>query len=400
MKKHIALSGVLMVFLLIFFWSEISFLEWKKPVIRLDGSLDDWGEKTFLADGQGDTAVDADLKAVFWGTGENDQKLYFMVERFSPENAGSKMTCRVYFDVNSNGSYEDAVDKYSEVVYSPGLDGEVEVSLYSVAGNHVNTYSGNLGESIREGGRRFEFALSMEDINVFPAQPVRFYISGAGSGADRLPDQGDVLWMPFPVVTKSRSLIAVGFLIWCAAIAFFYRHRIWLFYYIVAAVGFTYISILLLRGSFLEYQMENLVGLLIHYILNFMDIKTNVFDKAPGTILVLIEVDRSWTTIDIDIESSGLLEMCILLGLLLFYPGYSLFKRLVFSPVSVFIVFVINLIRIMVVITIIHLGGRDMIFLAHTLFGRIVFFILIVALYWHLLTKPTLKIVREYVSDG
>lgn len=400
MKKHIALSGVLMFFLLIFFWSDISFLEWKKPIIRLDGSFDDWGEKTFLADGQGDTAVNRDLKAIFWGTRENDQKLYFMVERFSPENVGSKMTCRVYFDVNSNGSYEDAIDKYSEVVYSPGQDGEVEVSLYSVAGKHVNTYSGNWGELIQEGGRRFEFALSMEDLNVFPAQPVRFYISGADSSSDRLPDQGDVLWMPFPVVTKSRSLIAVGFLIWCAVIAFFYRHRIWLFYYIIAAVGFTYISILLLRGSFLECQMENQVGLLMHYILNFMDIKTNVFDKAPGTILVLIEVDRSWTTIDIDIESSGLLEMCILLGLLLFYPGYSLVKRLMFSPVAVFIVFVINLIRVTVVITTIHWGGRDMIFLAHTLLGRIVFFILIVALYWHLFTRPTLKIVREYVSDG
>jgi len=398
MKIVFGLVGCL-IFVLLFLTFPVN--SWRLQSLNLDGKFDDWQERAFLADDQVGAFSNKDIKTIFWSTNVNEQKLYFMVERYVPKEADSVLTCRVYFDINNNGNYEDSIDKYAEVTYNPDKDdsGEVVVRLYSVAGKQLATYQGAWGEGRYDGGKRFEFAIPMSDLNLYPAQPIRFFFSSVGSKADRLPNQGDILWSPFPIITKSSLSIAIGFSFWLVVTLFFRRHRIWIFYYVWGAVGFTFIVILLLRGSFLEHLLEHQAGIILHYLLSYFDIKTSVFDNVPSTLLLLTDVDSSWTTIEIDIENSGLLEMCILLGLLLFYPAYNPLKKLLYSMTAISFVYLINLLRLLIVITTIHWCGRNMIFIAHTLLGRLVFFILIIALYWHLFTRPSLRIVKEYVEN-
>ncbi|MEW6770217.1 MAG: exosortase family protein XrtG [Bacillota bacterium] len=364
----------------------------------LDGAFDDWQGRAHLADGRGDGREDADFKALAWGTNENERRLYFMVERQLPAAAGRGCTCRLYFDVDCNGSYDNSVDKYAEVTYRPVAGGgRVAVELYSASGHLLAVYRGRWGEA---GGRRFEFAVPMNKLGIYPAQPVRFYLSGIGAGADRLPDRGDNQWAPFPGTVKSKTGVAAVCFVWLAVAAILRRHRIWPFYYIWGAVGFTFIMVLFFQGSLLEYQVEYRTGMIVHRLLRCLDIVTYVFDKAPGTLLVLIKMDESWTTIDIDIESSGLLELCIFLGLVLFYPAYRPASKLLFSLAGVASVYLFNLLRLVLVVVAIYCGGRNMSFIAHTLFGRLVFFVLIVVLYWYVFTRPSLKKVREYVGSG
>jgi len=181
---------------------------------------------------------------------------------------------------------------------------------------------------------------------------------------------------------------------------FFYEHRIWVFYYVWAAVGMSCLLVLLFHGSWAEYYIEHQTSLILHHILKFFDIVTYVFDKAPGTLLVLIKLDSNWTTIDIDIENSGLLEVCIIFGLIAFYPVYKIGKRLLIAVVGVVSVYIINLLRLVVVISLIHWGGRNWSFVAHTVVGRLIFFILVIALYWQLMTRPTLKKLGEYIKNA
>lgn len=397
--RRIASIASLLVFAVVLFFLPGSVQGAKN--FKLDGGIDDWKGRAFLSDGHGDGPEGQDFRAIFWGTNENENRLYFMVERYLPLEAGKRLTCRLYFDINANGDYEDNTDKFAEVVYSPGHEkGEVAVRLYSIGGALLTTYIGNWGEGAGSGGRRFEFYLPMDALDIYPAQPVRFYLAGPAMGSDRLPDKGDNQWMPFPGEVKGTFVILVVFLIWLLVVALLRRHRIWLFYYIWGSVGFTLIIVLLLRGSFVEQWMEYHTGLVLHHLLGFLDIRTYVFERAYGVLLVLIEVDNSWTTVDIDIESSSLLEMCIFLGLLLFYPAYPLTRRVLFSMAGIALIYGINILRLLVIISVIHWGGRSMIFVAHTLLGRIIFFLFIIALYWHFFTKPSLKIVREDVKDA
>jgi exosortase/archaeosortase family protein len=60
--------------------------------------------------------------------------------------------------------------------------------------------------------------------------------------------------------------------------------------------------------------------------------------------------------------------------------------------------YVINILRLLLIIAFLHWGGKDVIFLAHTVIGRGVFFILVVAVYWFVFTRAALRVVRERVE--
>lgn len=399
MKRVLLLVGLILITLAIWF-SPSGLLFWQN--CKLDGKFGEWGGGVCLRDSKGDGVSGQDFKAIYWKTNINDHRLFFMVERYSANRDNTSFLGRIYFDVNDNGSYQDRWDKYAQITYQPDREdsGKVVVKLYTIVGKPLSSFSGRWGEGFRDGGSRFEFAIPMNDLDVYPAQSVRFYLSGISDGNDRLPNQGDNQWAPFPGSLKSRPGIAVAFLIWLGITAFFYRQRIWLFYYIWGAVGLSCLLILLFRGSFVEYQLERLTSLILYYLLNYLHILTYIFDKAPGTLLVLIKMDTSWTTIDIDIENSALMEICIICGLIIFYPAYSKTKRLITTLGGALCVYLANLIRLAVVIVAIHQGGRNMSFIAHTVLGRLVFFILIVAIYWQLITKPSLTKIKEQIKDA
>lgn len=61
--------------------------------------------------------------------------------------------------------------------------------------------------------------------------------------------------------------------------------------------------------------------------------------------------------------------------------------------------YVINILRLLVIIGFLHWGGKDMAWLAHSVIGRAVFFALIVAVYWFVFTRATLRSVRERVGE-
>lgn len=399
MKRIIVLIGIIALIAGIWVWPPNT---WTIKKTVLDGQFDDWRGKAYLSNVKDDKSLGKDFRSISWDINDNEQNLYFMV-KLNDLKGRDQITSRVFFDINANGSYKDIVDKYAEVTYQPisAQKGRVNVKLVTVAGKLLATYSGLWGTGYSNSREPcFEFCLPMEKLDVYPAQSIRFYLTAIGTNPDRLPDHGDNQWAPFPMSVKSRSAIAIACLVWLAVTVFFYRESIWAFYYIWGAVGLCCLLVVLFRGSLMEYQLEQQTSIILHYILNYFDIVTYVFDKAPGTLLILIKLDNSWTTLDIDIENSGFLEMCIFLGLAAFYPAFNRIHRIFTTIGGVIIIYGINLIRLLVVIFIIHLGGRNMSFIAHTVIGRLVFFILIIAVYWQLLTKPSLKTIGEMIEDG
>lgn len=59
-----------------------------------------------------------------------------------------------------------------------------------------------------------------------------------------------------------------------------------------------------------------------------------------------------------------------------------------------------NIIRILSIVLIVSVFGKTSIYLAHAIVGKIIFFVLIVILYWYLLTKPTMGQVRKNIKSG
>lgn len=192
------------------------------------------------------------------------------------------------------------------------------------------------------------------------------------------------------------ALVVIIILIWLAAVIFFSHYRIWILYYLVGSVGLAFIIIFVGRMLFLETGLENVVTLTVHNVCNWVGVPTRIFQTSPGSLLVMvIGQDIGWTVLQITIECSGLLEIGVMLGMVLFYPGWSLRKRAILAGVGALATFIANIIRLFFIVEILHYVGKNSIFISHTIAGRAIFFFIVVAIYWFVLTRPMLKDVRE-----
>ncbi|MGE5373308.1 MAG: hypothetical protein ACM3QZ_15150 [Solirubrobacterales bacterium] len=195
----------------------------------------------------------------------------------------------------------------------------------------------------------------------------------------------------------SWSITAV---LWAVSVFYMWKRKIWLLYYIIGAVGFALLAITLMRGTVMEFTLARGTTMILHRLLSGMAIPSYLFEQAPQTILVLIGLDNGWTTINIDIECSGLLEACVLSGLILFYPGYAFKRTVYYTALGLAMLYLANIIRMITIIAVMDVGGRELIYVSHTLIGRLVFFVLMIAIYWFVLTGPSLRIIRDKVKDA
>ena len=188
-------------------------------------------------------------------------------------------------------------------------------------------------------------------------------------------------------------------LVWAALLVLARRHRIWLLFYGLGAVGLA--LLIVFAGTKLlplEQGVEHLVARASHTVSELVGIPTRVFQAAPGNILVWVIIQEpGWTVVRVDLECSGLLEMAALAGLMLFYPGWSLLRRVGLTLFGWFAVFGINIVRIVSIIVILHVAGKPAILVAHTIIGRLIFFVLIMGLYWLIFSRLTLSTLSQRI---
>ncbi len=191
------------------------------------------------------------------------------------------------------------------------------------------------------------------------------------------------------------AFAASAIFVWALVVLFFRLNRIWLPYYIIGSVGLAFVIIFVGRVTWIEPTLQSGVAAGVHAVSLVVGLETEIFKSAPGAILVLVvDQDIGWTMLQVTVESSGLLESGVVAGMLLFYPGWSLRKRLVFTLIALLLTYAANVIRLMVIVATLHFVGKDSLLIAHTIIGRAVFFAAVVAIYWYLMTRPTLRTVR------
>ncbi len=197
------------------------------------------------------------------------------------------------------------------------------------------------------------------------------------------------------------TILIIACIFWTAALIFFHHYRIWLLFYIVGSVGLAFL--LIIAGTqllSLERMLEMATAYSAHAISRMVGIPTRVFEAAPGNILVWVVVQEpGWTVVRVDLECSGLLEMSVLSGLFLFYPAWSTGRRIWLALLGWLATFASNVIRVLGIIWILHLLGKRSIFVAHTIAGRLIFFVIVAAFYWFVLTKGTLRTLNRKLQQ-
>lgn len=193
-------------------------------------------------------------------------------------------------------------------------------------------------------------------------------------------------------------LLLVPYLV---TIWFLYRYRIWLLYYILGTTGMAYLlSIFLTQIWDARSIVASSVALSVHFLLDLIHIETQVVENAPGVLLVLVLTQRvGWTILQIGVESSGLLEMIVLISLIIFYPGWKASHRFIRGMVGLLLTWGANLLRMILIAALLHSYGKEVLVLAHTFLGKLVFFILTLAIYWALVTFPSLNHIEVHLNQ-
>lgn len=120
-----------------------------------------------------------------------------------------------------------------------------------------------------------------------------------------------------------------------------------------------------------------------------------IFGKVTGFYqayyrygVIFIESLNGAITVNIDLECSGFIEISAFISLLSFYGIYNIPERIYIGVVGTLYTMLTNALRIAVICTMIHFLGTDYYYVAHTIVGRIVFYVLQVILYFFVFTKP------------
>jgi exosortase family protein XrtG len=190
-------------------------------------------------------------------------------------------------------------------------------------------------------------------------------------------------------------------LIWGAAVIFLRLYRIWILFYIVATIGCAYGLTLVSRDPLnLDVLLGQSIAWSVHQLSVPLSMPTRIFVGAPASLLVMVVTqDVGWTLLKVGVESSGLLEMIVFISLLLFYPGQTVGQRVRSIIIGCSLTWLANVLRVLLIIAMLQLFGKESLVIAHSLVGKGVFFVLTIAMYWYLLTGPTVRMLsRSAVS--
>lgn len=201
-----------------------------------------------------------------------------------------------------------------------------------------------------------------------------------------VPTLGEILF----VVLLVMILFFVIRLIWL-----FKQKRHWLFYYLSASFSLTLAIIFFTRHFGIDQFLVESASFHVHlFVEKLFSIPIELLSN--GRLQVLL-ADGGNSILKLGIECSAVIESSILISLMLFFPLFSLRQRLLRMFFGLVATYLINIIRLMIIVLMTYKFGPDYIFIAHAGVGRMFFFVAELILYWFLFTKPMVKSVGDSI---
>jgi exosortase family protein XrtG len=150
------------------------------------------------------------------------------------------------------------------------------------------------------------------------------------------------------------------------------------------------IGLFLVLMNFMDYVKAPMIEFFT-YILGEVGALTGLFEGYAKYGMFFVNHNDTVISLYIDLECSGLIEMMVYIALIAFYPVYDAFDKIKTGIAGIIFIFLFNVIRVLTIILMIYYGGTKTYALAHTIIGRLVFYVLIIILYYNVFTKNQIK---------
>jgi len=185
----------------------------------------------------------------------------------------------------------------------------------------------------------------------------------------------------------------LAFVVWIYLLSVFYRGKMGFFYFIFGSIGSFFFLMLYLKPILMPVLVQ-----LVTSVTGILGRGTGLFEAYRDYSILFIESpkDGGALSLYIDFECSGIIEILVFISLLAFFQVYGVWQRIVIGAIGCVVIFFSNVTRIFIICVMIRIWGNEVYYLAHTLIGRIVFYIFAVLLYYFVFTKA--QIVRQKVG--
>ncbi|MEW6568885.1 MAG: hypothetical protein AB1449_12115 [Chloroflexota bacterium] len=189
----------------------------------------------------------------------------------------------------------------------------------------------------------------------------------------------------------SPTLLAAAVLIYLAGMVALRRFRSSLLGYVWLSFGLAAILVLAGQIGHWDEPLGQFQGQALMLMASVVGLRLGTL----GSTALVVPDPSGWSILQIGIECSALIEGSVFAGLILFYPRLAPGERLARLLAGLSGTLAVNLVRLSVIVGLVAWIGKPVVPVAHAVVGRLVFFVGIVALYWWMLTLPTLRVVRR-----
>lgn len=182
------------------------------------------------------------------------------------------------------------------------------------------------------------------------------------------------------------------FVVWIYILLVLYRADLKFWHYIVGSIG-TFIFFMTFFRELVTMPLARIVAALAGIVGDL----TGAYHAFYKYGVIFIESFNDSITVRIDLECSGIIEITIFVSLLAFFRVYSIPERVYIGIIGVMYTIFSNAIRLTCICLMIHFFGTNFYYMAHTVIGRIIFYVLQVILYFMVFTKP--QVIRTKVGS-
>lgn len=156
--------------------------------------------------------------------------------------------------------------------------------------------------------------------------------------------------------------------------------------FIVGSVGLFSILLLYLKPRITVY-LAKLITLLAGLIGNVF----SSFSSYPRYGMIFIDSTKGAISLYVDYECAGLIEILVFISLVLFFPLFKTLEKLWISLFGTIYIIFSNIIRILSICFILYKYGPTSYYIAHTVVGRLLFYLLSIFLYFVIFTRKQIN---------
>lgn len=183
----------------------------------------------------------------------------------------------------------------------------------------------------------------------------------------------------------------VCFLVWIYLLSVFTRGKLYFYQFIWGSVGLFVFMMMWIQPVAIR-SLTNLVC----SAAGVAGRMTGFYESYSEYSMLFVQHGSEAISLCIDYECSGIIEMMAYVSMLAFFRVYDWMQRIILSVLGCMMIFFANIIRLFVIGTTIYYFGNDAYYIAHTIVGRIIFYVLSVILYYYIFTKS--QIVKQKIG--